>query len=98
MASQFAKDNGRVPLEAMIELPLRLVAWLMSRVRVNRVQRRDHNGVPGVVKQRRGGASVVILLGNGFLALARSGVRMFVRPARFREDSALYPNGLPSAP
>ena len=63
----------------MIEMLLRLIAWLMSRIRVNRVERCDRDGVPVIIKRRRCCGSVVILLGNRFLALAQSGVQMFVR-------------------
>ena len=63
----------------MIELLLRLTAWLMSRIRVNRVERCDRDGVPVIIKRRRCCGSVVILVGNRFLALARSGTQMFVR-------------------
>ncbi len=63
----------------MIELLLRLIAWLMSRIRVNRVERCDRDGVPVIIKRRRCCGSVVILVGNRFLALAQSGVQMFVR-------------------
>ena len=63
----------------MIEVLLRLIAWLMLRIRVNRVERCDRDGVPVIIKRRRYCGSVVIAAGNGFLALAQSGVQMFVR-------------------
>jgi len=63
----------------MIELLLRLIARLMLRIRVNRVERCDREGVPAIIKRRRCCGSVVIVVGNRFLALAQSGVQMFVR-------------------
>src|SRR5262245_14977810 len=62
----------------MIELLLRLIARLLSRVRVNRVERFDDGGVSVIIKRRRWYGSVVIWFGNQFLALAHSGVQMFV--------------------
>jgi tRNA A-37 threonylcarbamoyl transferase component Bud32 len=62
----------------MIELLLRLIARFMSRIRVNRVEWFDDGGVSVIVKRRRCCGSVVIWLGNRFLALAQSGVQMFV--------------------
>jgi hypothetical protein len=53
----------------------------MARVRVNRVERFEHDGVSVIIKRRRWYGSAVIWLGNRFLLLARSGVQMFV-PAR----------------
>jgi hypothetical protein len=63
----------------MIEKLQRFVAWLMNRVRVNQIQPSVQNGEPVFVKRRRVGGSVVIWFGNRFLALARSGICMFVR-------------------
>ena len=64
----------------MIDKLQRVVAWLMNRVRVNQIQQSVHDGVPVFVKRRRAGGSIVIWFGNRFLALARSGICMFVRP------------------
>jgi hypothetical protein len=50
----------------------------MARVRVNRVERFEHDGVSVIIKRRRWYGSAVIWLGNRFLLLARSGVQMFV--------------------
>jgi hypothetical protein len=63
----------------MIDKLQRIVAWLMNRVRVNRIQRSAHDGVPVFVKRRRAGGGIVIWFAKQFLALAQSGVRMFVR-------------------
>lgn len=63
----------------MIDTLQRIVAWLMNRVHVNQVQPSLQDGVPVFIKRRRAGAGIVIWLGNRFLALARSGVCMFVR-------------------
>ena len=57
----------------------RIVAWLMNRVRVNRIQRTILDGLPVVLKRRRFGGGMVIRFGNRFLSLAGSGIRMFVR-------------------
>jgi hypothetical protein len=51
----------------------------MNRVRVNQIQQSVQDGVPVFVKRRRTGGSIVIWFGNVFLALARSGICMFVR-------------------
>ena len=51
----------------------------MNRVRVNRMQWTIRDGVPVVVKRRRFGGSPVVWFGNRFLALADSGIWMFVR-------------------
>ena len=63
----------------MMELIQRIVAWLMNRVRVNRIQRTIRDGLPLVLKRRRFGGSIVIWFGNRFLSLAGSGIGMFVR-------------------
>ena len=63
----------------MIELLQRVVAWLMNRVRLNRIQQGIHDGVPMIVKRRRPGASIVIWFANRFLVLAGGGICMFVR-------------------
>jgi hypothetical protein len=57
---------------------LRLIARLLSRVRVNRVELFDDRRVSVIIKRRRWYGSIVIWLGNRFLALANSGVEMFV--------------------
>jgi len=62
----------------MIQLVQRVVAWLMNRVRVNQVQQRVRDGVTVFVKRRRAGGQIVIWFANRFLALARSGICMFV--------------------
>ncbi len=59
----------------MTELLLRLIAWLMSHIRVERC---DRDGVPMIIKRRQCCGSVVIWVGNRFLALSQSGVQMFV--------------------
>ncbi len=63
----------------MIDRLQRAAAWLMNRVRVNKIQQRLQDGTPVFVKRRRTGGSIVIWFGNYFLSLAHSGVRMFVR-------------------
>ena len=63
----------------MIEFLQRIVAWLMSRVRVNQIQRTSRDGLSVFLKRRRFGGSMVIWFGNRFLSLARSGICMFVR-------------------
>jgi hypothetical protein len=63
----------------MIDILQRVVAWLMNRVRVNQIQQSVQDGVPVFVKRRRAGGSIVIWFGNQFLALAGSGICMFVR-------------------
>lgn len=80
----------------ILELLLRVAAWLMNLVSVNQTKRGMRNGVPVFIKQRRAGSSIVIWFGNRFLALARSGVRMFVRADEWIEWEAycsrlLYP-------
>jgi hypothetical protein len=63
----------------VFELLLRLIARCMMRMRVNRVEWSACDGVPVIVKRRRCFGRLVILLGNRFLALAQSGIQMFVR-------------------
>jgi hypothetical protein len=63
----------------MIDRLLRVVAWLMNRVRVNRIQQGVQGGIPVFVKRRRVGGSIIIWFGNRFLALADGGAWMFVR-------------------
>ena len=63
----------------MIELSQQAVAWLMNRVRVNQVHMHMQNGVPMFLKRRRTCGSSLIWFGNRFLALAGSGICMFVR-------------------
>jgi hypothetical protein len=70
-------------LGSMIDTLQRLVARLMNRVRVNRIQQDVRDGVPVFVKRRRAGGSVVIWFGNRFLAWAGSGICMFVRPSEW---------------
>jgi hypothetical protein len=62
----------------MIEPVQQVVAWLMNRVRVNQVQECVRDGAPVFVKRRRAGGQIVIWFANRFLALAHSGIRMFV--------------------
>jgi hypothetical protein len=57
----------------------------MNRVRVNRIQETVQDGVPVFVKRRRFGGSIVIWFGNRFLALAQSGVCMFVRAGEWAD-------------
>jgi hypothetical protein len=63
----------------MLDMLQRVVAWLMNRVRVNQIRQSVQDGMPVFVKRRRAGGSIVIWFGNRFLALARSGICMFVR-------------------
>jgi hypothetical protein len=63
----------------MIDKAQRVVAWLMNRVRVNRLFESIEDGVPVFLKRRRPGGTIVIWFGNRFLALAQSGIWMFVR-------------------
>ena len=74
----------------------RAVAWLMSQVRVNRIQQGMQDGVPMIMKRRRAGGSLVIWFGNKFLALAHSGICMFVRTRQWLDwevhcQRLLYP-------
>jgi hypothetical protein len=50
----------------------------MNRVRVNQVQQCTRDGVPVFIKRRRTGGQIVIWFANRFLALAHSGICMFV--------------------
>jgi tRNA A-37 threonylcarbamoyl transferase component Bud32 len=63
----------------MVELVQRAVAWLMNRVRVNRVEEGVRGGAPVFVKRRRAAAPIIVWFANRFLALADSGGCMFVR-------------------
>jgi tRNA A-37 threonylcarbamoyl transferase component Bud32 len=63
----------------MLEPVQRAVAWLMNRVRVNHVEEGVRDGRRVFVKRRRTGAPILVWFANRFLALAHSGVRMFVR-------------------
>src|SRR5262245_16288970 len=63
----------------MIERAQQVVAWLMNHVRVNRVRQCTQDGAPVFIKRRRAGGQIVIWFANRFLALAHSGVCMFVR-------------------
>lgn len=81
----------------MLELLQRFAAWLMNRVRVNRTEHVIQDGVPVFMKRRRAGSRAVIWFGNRFLALARSGIRMFDRADEWMEWEAycsrlLYPD------
>src|ERR1700740_3418214 len=83
----------------MIELFQRVVASLMNRVRVNRVQPSLRNGLPVFVKRRRSGGRIVIWFANRFLKLAHSGICMFVRAEEWKEweihcARLLYPERL----
>src|SRR4030095_8019904 len=64
---------------SMLEHVQRAVAWLMNRVRVNHVEESTRDGRPVFIKRRRAGAPVIVWFANLFLALAHSGVCMFVR-------------------
>src|SRR5688572_32019534 len=80
----------------MIELVQRAVAWLMNRVRVNQVQESMLDGVPVFIKRRRAGGQIVIWFANRFLALAHSGICMFVQAAEWTDwevhcTQLLYP-------
>ena len=79
-----------------MEFLQQVVAGLMNRVRVNHVQEDVRDGVPVFVKRRRLGAGIVIWFANRFLALANSGICMFVRAAEWTAWEAhcaqlLYP-------
>ena len=63
----------------MVEPVQRAVAWLMNRVRVNHVEEGVRDGAPVFVKRRRASAPIIVWFANRFLALAHSGVRMFLR-------------------
>src|SRR4029450_12540613 len=63
----------------MLEHVQRAVAWLMNRVRVNRVEEGVRDGRPVFVKRRRAGAPIIVWFANLFLALAHSGGCLFVR-------------------
>lgn len=69
----------------MIEWIQRRVAWLMYRVRVNQIQCTRQYGQLKYLKRRRIGGSIAIWYGNRFLALARSGIQMFVRADEWAE-------------
>lgn len=77
----------------MLEDLQRLVAFLLNRVRVNQIDHGIQNGMPVVVKRRRWGVRVAIWFGNRFLALAQSGVCMFVRADEWMKWEA-YCSGL----
>ena len=51
----------------------------MNRVRVNHVTEGVRDGAPVFVKRRRAGAPIIVWFANRFLALAHSGVHMFLR-------------------
>jgi hypothetical protein len=63
----------------MMDALQRVVAWLMNRVRVNHIRPAVHDGTEVFIKRRRAGTSIVLRFANRFLALANSGVGMFVR-------------------
>jgi hypothetical protein len=70
---------------------------MMHRVRVNQTKHGIRDGVPVFIKRRRAGSGIVIWFGNRFLALARSGVCMFVRADEWMEwevycSGLLYPD------
>jgi hypothetical protein len=69
----------------MIERVQQVVAWLMNRVRVNHVQESTLDGAPVFVKRRRAGGQLVIWFANRFLALAHSGICMFVRAGEWTD-------------
>ena len=62
----------------MSALVPRVVALVVNRVRVNRVQQRVLEGVPVFVKRRKAGGQISVRLVNLLLALAHSGLCMFV--------------------
>ena len=81
----------------MLELSQQALAWLMNRVRVNQIQYRILDGVPMLLKRRRTCGSIIIWFGNRFLALAGSGICMFVRADEWQDwefhcASLLYPD------
>lgn len=61
----------------MSALVPRVVAWLVNRVRVNRVQQRVVEGAPVFVKRRRAGGQISVWFVNRLLSLAHSGICMF---------------------
>lgn len=81
----------------MLDLLQRFAAGMMNRVRVNRTERDIRNGVPVFVKRRRAGGTVAIWFGNRFLALAQSGISMFVHADEWMDwevycSRLLYPD------
>jgi hypothetical protein len=85
----------------MLEAAQQLIAAAMTRVHVNRSRETVLNGVPMISKTRRRGAGMVIAGGNLFLALAHSGVRMFVRAPAWIDwerycTQLLYPQAAPT--
>ena len=69
----------------------------MNRVRINQTVRDIRNGQPVFMKRRRAGSSIAVWIANRFLALARSGVCMFVCADEWMEWEAycsrlLYPD------
>ena len=62
----------------MSALVPRVVAYLVNRVRVNRVRQRTREGALVIVKRRRAGGQIGVWFVNRFLALAQSGICMFV--------------------
>lgn len=80
----------------MLEGPLRTLAWLVNRIRLNRSEFYVEQGVPRVRKTRHWGGTILIVFANWFLACTRSGVRMFVDAKEWTEWEAdcvrlLYP-------
>lgn len=55
----------------------RLAAWSIDLVRIHRVTPETRNGVAGFLKVRKPGMGFLIFFGNIFLAISRSGIRMF---------------------
>jgi hypothetical protein len=80
-AEERARTLRRKPIwpHPMIDRLQRGIAWLMNHIRVNQIQERVQDGATVFIKRRRVGGSLVAWFGNRFLALARSGIWMFVR-------------------
>jgi hypothetical protein len=69
----------------------------MNRIRINQVQQDMRQGAPVFIKRRRAGAPIVTWVANRFLALAHSGICMFVRAGEWMDweihcAQLLYPD------
>src|SRR5687767_10247228 len=77
---------------SMVEPVQRAVAWLMNRVRVNHAEEGVRDGAPVFVKRRRASAPIIVWFANRFLALAHSGVRMFLQPTNGSPGKFIVPD------
>jgi serine/threonine protein kinase len=82
----------------MLDSLQRLLARLMTTIHVNKIHRSTHDAT--FIKRRRPFGTLIIFFANRFLALARSGIHMFVRTSEWREWEShclqlLYPNRPP---